>query len=90
MDCKYRSSSQYSDRWVFAGTKSAVLVLIGFVFSGCAGYEQWQAMRAEKVAQGERLQHIIHSYRVCLHANYTHSTLLRIAPFSNLDCPEPS
>ena len=71
MRCKHRSCNQYSTLWVFATTRCAILVLIGFVFSGCAGYENWQAMREEKMAQGERLQHIIHSYRVCLHAKYT-------------------
>jgi hypothetical protein len=75
MGCKHRSSSQYSSQCVFAVARCVIVVLIGIVLSGCAGYQNWQAMRAEKMAQGERLQHIIHSYRVCLHAIDTHPTL---------------
>ena len=63
---KDRSFGQYADPSIHATARWAIVVLAGFVFSGCAGYEHSQAMRAEKLAQGERLQYIIHNYRVCL------------------------
>lgn len=65
---KHRSSSPYADLSILAPTRWTILVLAGVVFSGCAGYEHSQAVRVEKMAQGERLQHIIDNYRVCLQA----------------------
>lgn len=73
--CKHRSSIHCADLSLFAIARCVILVLVGFGFSGCAGYEHSQALRAEKMAQGERLQHIIYSYRVCLHAKENNATL---------------
>lgn len=72
---KRRSSGPYADLSILAPARWGILVLAGFVFSGCAGYEHSQAVRAEEMAQSERLQHIIHNYRVCLQAKDNHAAL---------------
>jgi hypothetical protein len=70
-------SDQYSNLWFFATAKCALLILIGAVFTGCAGYGTQNALKAEKMEQGERLQHIIDNYRVCLHTKDNSSPLPR-------------
>ena len=73
--CNHRFSSDRAGAPIFTTARYAILVLAACVVSACAGNEHSQAVRAEKMAQGERLQHIIYSYRVCLHAKKNNETL---------------